>query len=337
MVETFFKKAYQLVDPKIKEILALYVDPKKKHLINYQISSGGKRLRPALAIASCLACKGKTKDVLYAAAGLEILHNCTLIFDDIIDKSILRRGRQTVWAQFGESIAQCVGLNYTAAIFQAANRSKHSVQISEILAKAMKTVMEGEVTDILFEQSGRQKEKYVVENRYKKISKKDYLQMTGKKTASLTEACCEAGAVCAGSSKKQKKALKQYGFSLGIAFQIRDDILDVFGKEKEFGKKIGKDIEERKLGNIVILCALQELTFLKEQKSLSTILKKKKIEAKDIQRALGIINKTKAREKALALEKRHIEKAKKALRELPQGKWNKLLFNIADFVVERNK
>ena len=337
MIVSFFKKVPRLVDPKIKEILSLSVDEKRRGLVNYQIKTGGKRIRPVLTLASCLACGGKTKDVLYAAAGLEILHNCTLIFDDIIDRGSLRRDKQTLWFRFGESVAQCVGLNYTAAVFQAANRSNHPREISEILARAMKTIMEGEVMDILFEQSGRDNEKYVVRNRYKRISKKDYLQMISKKTASLIEACCEAGALSAGASKKKTKALKEYGFNLGMAFQIRDDILDIFGKEKEFGKKIGKDIEEKKLGNIVILCALQELNGSKEQKSFLAILRKKRVRQQDISKALKIINKTKAKERALSLEKRYVNTAQKSLKNLPRGEWNDLLHQIADFLIERNK
>ena len=125
MVDSFFKKVFRLVDPKVREILNLSVDQKRKELVNYQVGTGGKGFRPALAVASCLACRGKTKDVLYAAAGLEILHNCTLIFDDIIDNSFLRRGRKTLWSKYGKSIAQCVGLDYAAAIFQAANKSSY--------------------------------------------------------------------------------------------------------------------------------------------------------------------------------------------------------------------
>ena len=91
--------------------------------------------------------------------------------------------------------------------------------------------------DILFEQPGREDEKYVARHRYRKIDKRDYLRMLSKKTASLVEACCVAGAVSAKAKKRQKQALKRYGFNLGMAFQIRDDILDIFGKEKELGKK----------------------------------------------------------------------------------------------------
>ncbi|MBM3251130.1 MAG: polyprenyl synthetase family protein, partial [Candidatus Nealsonbacteria bacterium] len=256
-IELVFKKWRRPIDSKIKEILNRSVDKETEKLVNYQVAAGGKRFRPVLTIISCLACGGKVKDVLYPAAGLEILHNCTLIYDDIIDNSLLRRGKPTVWFKFGKSIAECVGIDYSAAIFQAANKSMHPTEISEIFARTMKAVVDGEILDILFEYSGRKDEKYIIENRYNKITERDYLEMVSKKTASLIQACCETGAISAKAKKSERNGLKNYGFNLGLAFQIQDDILDIFGEEKEFGKKIGKDIEERKLGNIVIFYALK--------------------------------------------------------------------------------
>jgi geranylgeranyl diphosphate synthase type I len=334
--QKFFKETSKLVDAKIKEILNISVDKKNQKLVNYQVATGGKRLRPALAIASCLTCGGKIEDVLYPAAGLEILHNCTLIYDDIIDNSNLRRGKPTTWFKFGRSIAECIGLDYTASLFQAAQKSKFPVEISEIFAKTMKAIIEGEILDILFEQSGREDEKYVIKNRFRKITKSDYLKMVGKKTAFLFQSCCEVGALSARAKKIEREALKNYGFNLGVAFQIKDDILDIFGEEKEFGKKIGKDIEERKLGNIVIFYALKEFS-QKEKNKFLAILRKNKIEEKNIKEALRLIKKTEAEEKSFLFGKHYIEKAKENLKKLPKNKWSNLLVQIADLVLVRNK
>lgn len=334
--EVFFRKATKIVDPKIKEVLGIYVDKKTQKLLNYQIEAGGKRLRPALAMASCLACNGKINDVLYPAAGLEILHNCTLIYDDIIDNSDLRRGKPTTWFKFGKSIALCVGMNYSTAVFQAANRSKNPIKISELFAKTVKTVVDGEILDILFEQSGREDEKYVTVNRYKKITQQNYLKMISKKTAVLIEAACETGGICAKANESQIEALKNYGFNLGMAFQIKDDILDIFGSTKKFGKRVGHDIKERKIGNIVVLYAMKELSSTEKKKVLN-ILRKREINNKDIKEVIMLINKTKAKEKACLAGERHAQKAKGSLRFLPKNKWNKILDKITDFVIEREK
>jgi geranylgeranyl diphosphate synthase type I len=336
-IESVFKKWTRLVNSKIKEILNVSVDKKTQGLVNYQMTTGGKRLRPVLTIASCLCCGGKIKDVLYPAAGLEILHNCTLVYDDIIDNSNKRRGKPTVWSRYGRSMTECIGLDYAAAIFQAANKSRYPVRISEIFAGTLKEIMDGQILDILFEQSGRENERYITENRFQKIDEKDYLKMVSKKTASLIKACCETGAVSASAKTNEVKALRSYGFNLGIAFQIRDDILDIFGKEKEFGKKIGKDIQERKLGNIVIFYALEELKSAKEKNRLLAILRKNEIKDKDIKKALMLISKTKAKERSFALEKEYVKKAKANLGKLPKNKWNEFLTKLADFVIERNK
>jgi geranylgeranyl diphosphate synthase type I len=336
-IESVFKEWTRLVDPKIKEILNVSVDRKTQELVNYQMTTGGKRLRPVLTIASCLCCGGKLKNALYPAAGLEILHNCTLVYDDIIDNSDKRRGKPTVWSKYGRSMTECVGLDYAAAIFQAANKSSYPVRISEIFARTLKEIMDGQILDILFEQSGRESEKYIAKNRFRRITRNDYLKMVSKKTASLIQACCETGAVSAGAKVNEIKALKDYGFNLGIAFQIRDDILDIFGKEKEFGKKIGKDIQERKLGNIVIFYALEELKSTSEKNRLMAILRKDRIKDKDIKKALLLIGKTKAKEKSFVLEKEYAERTKANLKKLPKNKWNEFLTKLADFVIERNK
>ncbi len=330
----FLKQTAVMVNPIIQELLESYVDKKFHKLINYQAAAGGKRFRPALTIISSKLLGGKIKDVLYPASGLEILHNSTLIVDDIIDHSHLRRNKPTVWFKFGQSIAECMGVDYLAAAFEGANHSKNPAMISEIFAKTLKTVINGEILDILFEQQGRREEPYVVKNRYHKITKQKYYEMIGRKTASLAQSCCEVGGICAGASSKRLKTLKDYGFNLGMAFQVRDDVLDIFGDEKKFGKKIGKDIEERKLGNIVILSALTELSKSDEEKILK-IIKKKKIKNKDIKEAIKLIKKTRAREKACNLAQEFSTKAKEQLKLLPQNKWNKALESLADFVVQR--
>ncbi len=292
-------------------------------------------MRPALTIISSLLVGGKLKDVIYPAAGLEILHNYSLIIDDIIDNSSLRRGKPTVWFKFGKSIAECIGICYSATLFQVVQHSKNPVKISEIIAKTSKNLVEGEILDILFEQAGRKKEPYVVKNRYLKISEKDYFEMAGKKTAGLFRACFEVGGICANAKEKEIEALKNYGFNLGIAFQIQDDILDIFGQEKILGKKIGGDIIERKGGNIVILLTFKASPDKKGK--ILKILRKKAINDKDIKEVLKLINQTDARQKAVELAKSFVEKAKENLNSLPKNKWNNLLREISHFVIKREE
>ena len=335
-LEKVLKQLTRIIDPIIEKLLISYVDKKFRKIVTYSISTGGKRLRPALAIISCKMLGGKIEDVLHPAAGLEIIHNYSLIIDDIIDNSLMRRKKPTLWHRFGESMALCGAIDYSATILQSANRSKNSTLVAELFAKTIKKLVDGEILDILFEQSGRENEPFVCQSRYKKITMNDYFEMVKGKTGALLQASCLLGGICANAKEKELKALKNYGLNLGIAFQIRDDILDIFGEEKKFGKKIGKDIEERKGGNVVIILALEELS-LKERENFLKILKKRKKTKKDIERAVKILQKTRAKEEAFKLGEKFIKKAKKSLGNLPQNQYNEILKKITDFVIKREK
>lgn len=335
-LKSFFKKSAKLVEPKIEELLKSYVSSKYRELINYQILAGGKRLRPGLAIACCKMVEGKTEDVIYPAAGIEILHNYSLIVDDIIDRSKIRRGQPTCWAKFGKSIAQCVAIDYSAAVFQGAVRCSNPVKMTELLAKTTKTIVEGEILDVLFEQCGREDQPYVKQHRYWEITPRDQRQMAAQKTAFFFRSCCVAGGLCGSADERQLESLKDYGFNLGMAFQVRDDILDIFGKQKVFGKKIGADIIERKLGNIVILSALKELSSQDKEKFLTTI-RDKEMTREDFEEAMDLIKKTDARKEAQEVGERYVKKAKESLKSLSQNKWSDILGDLADFVMEREK
>ncbi|MCW1301470.1 MAG: polyprenyl synthetase family protein [Candidatus Nanoarchaeia archaeon] len=335
-LNSILEKVTKVIDPIITELLVSYTNQRGGELVTYQISTGGKRIRPTIAILSCKLLGGKLEDVIYGAAGLEILHNYSLIVDDIIDHSILRRGRPTTWYKFGKAIAECIAVDYAAAIFQAANRCKNPSLISEIYARTMKNIVDGEILDLLFEQAGREDEPYILQNRFYEIDDEDYIEMISKKTASLFQACCEVGAICANATPQQLEALRNYGFYIGLAFQIRDDMLDIFGEEKVFGKKVGKDIVERKLGNIVLLYTLKELPLGKKEDFLK-ILRKMEINEEDVKRALRLIGETSASQKSYELGRKFVEMAKAQLNDMPNNKYKDMLERIADFIMEREK
>ena len=335
-LNNILRKNSKILESAIAKVLCAGVDKNYRNIVKYQITTGGKRIRPALAIICCKLLGGKIKDVIYPAAGLEILHNYSMIIDDIIDSGVLRRNKLTAQAKFGKSVAQCIAIDYFASVFQAANLSKNGAKISDLLSEAIKILTEGEILDILFEQRGRENESYVFKNRCLDIDIKKYSEMISKKTAVLFKVSCQAGAICAGASQKQLKAVGDFGFNLGMAFQVRDDILDIFGNEAKFGKKIGKDIEERKGGNIVILLASREFSH-KEKSNFWKILRKEKIYQKDINIAIKLIKKTRAKEKAAALCSSFAKKAKDKLTLLPKSAWNEALKQAADFVIIREK
>ncbi|MCL5011135.1 MAG: polyprenyl synthetase family protein [Patescibacteria group bacterium] len=335
-INAFLSEIQQKVDPVIERILLSGVAKPFQPLAKHQIATGGKRLRPALAVAACRLLGGKENDVLQASAGLEILHNYTLIIDDIIDNGLFRRNKPTTWAKYGKSIAECAAVDYAAAIFQAANYAPKNKAASELLALTLKTLVEGEILDILFDRQGHCEEPYIVKNRFKSVSDEKYLEMVAKKTAALIQASCELGGLCSGASAKEITALRGFGLNLGIAFQLQDDILDIFAEEKELGKKIGKDIEEKKGGNVVLMLAFREFS-QKNRTAANHIMRQEKISSADVKKVIGLIGKTKAKEESIQRARKYVKTAKGFLQSLPKNKWNELLSDVADFVVERVK
>lgn len=330
-----FKELIKAVEPKIKELLTANIDKNFWKIARYQIETGGKRLRPILTLLSSLICGGTIQNTVYPAAGIEIMHNSFLMIDDIIDNSVQRRNQKTQWANFGSSFTQCINFNYCGACFEAASRSKKPAQLTELFATTMKTVMEGEILDILFEQSDRKREPYLTKNRLGKISLDSYLQMITKKTAVLFQTCGETGAICGETPKKRIEALGKYGLNLGIAFQIRDDILDFYGTGKKFGRGIGEDIRQGKLSNILIVFALESLNS-KSKTKIRTILNQQKITPAQIKQVIQLIDRTNARPRASELEKKYVQQAKQNLNQLPQNEWNEILEEIADFMITRD-
>ncbi|UOO83274.1 polyprenyl synthetase family protein [Uruburuella testudinis] len=198
----------------------------------YIISAGGKRLRPIITI---LAGKvlGYDQPQLYSlAAMVEFIHTSTLLHDDVVDESDLRRGRKTANNLFGNAAAVLVGdFLYTRA-FQLMVGSG-SMKILEVMADATNIIAEGEVMQLM--NIGNVD-----------ISEQEYLQVIQYKTAKLFEAAAQVGAILAGATPEQEQALKDYGMYVGTAFQIIDDVLDYSGDTDEIGKNVGDDLAEGK-------------------------------------------------------------------------------------------
>jgi geranylgeranyl diphosphate synthase, type II len=203
--------------------------------ISYILSSGGKRIRSLLVLLSCKAVGGKMEKALPAAAAFELLHNFTLIHDDVMDNADKRRGRLTIHKKWDQDIAILAGDEMIAQAYHMILKTKtpRLKQVLDIFTDAMIQVCEGQGLDKDFETR-------------KKVSIKDYLGMIDKKTGKIISASCEIGALIGEGTKQQILSLKKYGEFIGRAFQIRDDLLDITGSEKEFGKKIGGDIIEGK-------------------------------------------------------------------------------------------
>lgn len=204
--------------------------------LRYMIDGGGKRLRPRLCLtAYALFNDELTDEILQPAAGLEVFHTFTLIHDDIMDKSPLRRGNPTVWTKWGEDGAILSGDVMCIDSYRRIAQAPEDVlgKVLKLFNHTAAQVCEGQQYDMDFE-------------KIEKVPMNQYMMMIGLKTAVLIACAAKMGALIGGASDEDAGNLYRYGYALGLAFQIADDWLDAFGNEKIFGKPIGGDIINNK-------------------------------------------------------------------------------------------
>lgn len=239
MITQQFRKQYQEHKNAIEKVLMLDLSSRKPvsvyDPIRYVLGAGGKRLRAMLVLLSCNAAGGKSREGLHAAAAIEMLHNFTLVHDDVMDRADVRRGMPTVHKKWNTNVAILAGDEMIAYAYRSLLLTKTSRirEVIEVFTDAFIQVCEGQGLDKEFESR-------------KDVTLKEYLLMIKKKTARIISASTEIGAIIGRATKPERSAFRAYGEHLGMAFQIQDDLLDVVGSQDEFGKTIGGDIIEGK-------------------------------------------------------------------------------------------
>jgi geranylgeranyl diphosphate synthase type II len=230
-IETF----QTLIQEKISELDFEKSPAELYEPMKYALTMGGKRIRPLLTLLSCEMFGAKAEDAIPAAIALEVFHNFTLVHDDIMDVAPLRRGQETVYKKWNQNVGILAGDAMLAKAFEILIDSKevHIKQLIALLSKVAIEVCEGQQLDMNFEQA---------EN----VTIPEYLNMIRLKTAVLTANALKAGAIVANAPEREQQEVYSFGENLGIAFQIKDDILDVYGDEDKFGKIKGNDIITRK-------------------------------------------------------------------------------------------
>jgi geranylgeranyl diphosphate synthase type I len=292
------------------------------------LEAGGKRLRPCLVLTSCEAVGGRAEDAIETAAALELLHNFTLIHDDIMDRDEIRRNVKTVHVLWGEPVAIIAGDALFAKVFEtlAANAKRlklsgeRAVELLDTMSRASFEICQGQALDMIF--GGR-----------KDITEAEYLRMVGSKTGALIEASTRVGALLGGGKPEQVEALAEYGRLIGMAFQIRDDLLGVVGERKKFGKPIGSDIREGKR-TLVIVRAL-EAASKEDRKKLLRALGKRKASGAELKRAIEVLKRSGALDYAEEKAREFVVRAKSRLDVLPDSEAKRFLLELADFTVKR--
>lgn len=287
------------------------------------LSQSGKQLRPMLALMFARACTGRATDagIRYAAAA-ELLHNATLLHDDVADGSELRRGKPTVMSLMGPSVSVLVGdywlVKAMELILQDSDTDTTAIRI---FSKTLSDLAEGEMLQLQKAQSGDTDEK-------------DYLRIIYNKTASLFEAACVSAAISAGVSEDVVKAAREYAVALGLAFQIKDDILDYSGTES-VGKPLGVDILEQKI-TLPLLGALNNVS---EQKQAEVRGMVKDIVGRPELRddVVSFVKENGGLEYAKARLEEYVNEAVHALDILPDSREKECLVELARYTAIRDK
>jgi len=222
--------------------------------IRYTMNLGGKRMRPVLVLSGASLFTDDLQSALPAAVGIELFHNFTLLHDDIMDLAPLRRGQPTVYKKWNSNIAILSGDAMFAESLRLMAKSPHNAlpRILESFTKAALEVCEGQQMDMDFEQQAR-------------VTIPEYIRMIELKTAVLLAASLEIGAYCGGAYSTDAHKLYEFGRNIGIAFQLQDDILDVYGDPEKFGKQVGGDIVSNKKTYLLISALQQADGYLKEE------------------------------------------------------------------------
>ncbi len=287
--------------------------------IEHLLSSGGKRVRPALALLAGDALGADSDLTVSLAAAVEMLHTATLVHDDLIDGSLLRRGMPTLNAQWSPAATVLTG-DYIFARAADLAASTRSVRVMTIFARTLMTIVNGEVNQ-LFVSRG-------------KPSREDYQRRIYAKTASMFELATEAAAVLARAPEERTAALATYGREIGMAFQIVDDILDFVGDQKHLGKPVGGDLRQ----GLINLPALYYLESHPDDPGMRALIAGRPGDGDGVERVVAAIRQSGAANAALLEARQHVDDGLGALRiaGLPESASWRALTELAEYIVRRD-
>lgn len=278
----------------------------------------GKMLRPALLLLSARACGRRTQAHLTLAAVVEMVHMATLVHDDVLDDADVRRKSPTVNRMEGNEAAILLGDYLISHAFHLCS-SLDSQYASRLIGATTNTVCEGELHQICHRGDDD-------------LTPEQYLAIITRKTAALTAACCRLGAHYAGADRAVIEALEHYGLSVGIAFQITDDILDIVGTEERMGKTLGRDLEKHKLTLPVIHCLREAPPEIRQRLRAHLAAAHPHRE-----RLAGYLRSTDSIGYSLHAARSHVESAIQALEQVPPSEARYSLEHMAKMILEREQ
>lgn len=320
----FYDKQRLIIDKKLANALKKRKPESLYGPSSYILESSGKRLRPILVILSAMAVGAKPKKVYNAALSVEMLHNFTLVHDDIMDNADLRRGNLTLHKKYNLNTAILAGDSLLAVAYEYLLKDCdiNARYVLSSFTTGLVEVCEGQSLDTEFERRAN-------------VSLDEYIIMITKKTAALAQMCCEIGAYLGNGNKNDIKALSDYGKHLGIAFQIQDDLLDITADKAEFGKRIGGDLLEGKK-TFLFLVALDKSTG-KDKEDFLKVIRNKGIRSNQIEKYKRLYEKYGVLDEAKKAIRKHTENALKAIDKLSDKSQIEVFYWLADLLIRRNK
>jgi octaprenyl-diphosphate synthase len=285
----------------------------------YLIDAGGKRLRPMLTLAASQLFGGPSGAEVNYAAAVEFMHNATLLHDDVVDESDMRRGRPAARKIWGNQASVLVGDYLLGQAFMMMVETG-DIGALGVLSKAATIIAEGEVLQL-------------VKARDLATTAKEYHEVIRAKTAMLFEAATEVGAIAGGADAAGRAAMRAYGLELGLAFQLVDDVLDYGGLSEALGKNTGDDLREGKMTLPVILTLAEANP--QEREIITALLGNAEVSEGQLAQVVAIFNRYGSLGRTLEKAQRHVAAARRALEILPASEMRTLLADIAEFTVAR--
>lgn len=287
---------------------------------HYIVEAGGKRMRPLLVLLAARACGIKSDKHIAMAAVIEFIHTATLLHDDVVDMSSLRRGRPTVNAEWNNPSSVLVGDFIYSRSFQILV-AIGDMKIMEIIADTTNKIAEGEVLQLLSKSNPDS-------------SEADYMRVIENKTAILFQAAGECGAILAGADQTMASALQKFGRHLGIAFQLIDDVLDYDGNTDELGKNVGDDLAEGK-PTLPLVYAMQHADDSELQLIRRSLLADK-IDQQDLCDVIQIVGDSGALDYTRDLAEKQAEMARSCLQAVPDSEYCRALHDMVNFSINRS-
>ncbi len=311
-----FEKVNQLIIDQLHSNVGLV-----ENIGHYLVEAGGKRLRPLLALLTANALNypqdGKNQH-LDLAAIIEFIHTATLLHDDVVDTSDMRRGRLTANAKWGNAPSVLVGDFLYSRAFQMMVAIR-DMDIMHILSETTNIIAEGEVQQL-------------VNAKNPEVSEATYFEVIRKKTGVLFESACETAAVLSDATETQRTALREYGYHLGLAFQLVDDALDYEGDTEALGKNVGDDLAEGK-PTLPLIYAMREAS-AEDSQTIAQAIRDGDVDK--LETVVAIVKQCGALQYTADCAADHVNKAKEKLAVLDDSKYRKAMSQLADFAIARD-